>query len=92
MKKDKENKIRHYLTLCSFNKKQIEFILEQIHYYNNLKENEEFFDYDCYERDMWYTMNRSGLFEKDNEENETEIDDWSPNETRDFITEIDYYL
>ena len=92
MKKDKEIKIRHYLTLCSFNKKQIEFILEQIHYYNNLKENEEFFDYDCYERDMWYTMNRSGLFEKDDEENETEIDDWSPTDTRDYITEIDYYL
>lgn len=26
------------------------------------------------------------------EENETEIDDWSPTETRDYITEIDYYL
>lgn len=92
MTKDKELKIRHYLTSCLFSEKQINFILEQIHYYNNLKENEEFFDYDCYERDMWYTMNRSGLFEKDDEENETEIDDWSPNETRDFITEIDYYL
>ena len=41
---------------------------------------------------MWYTMNRSGLFEKDDEENETEIDDWSPTDTRDYITEIDYYL
>ena len=92
MTKDKELKIRHYLTSCLFSEKQINFILEQIHYYNNLKENEEFFDYDCYERDMWYTMNRSGLFEKNDEENETEIYDWSPTDTRDYITEIDYYL
>lgn len=29
---------------------------------------------------------------RNDEENETEIDDWSPTETRDYITEIDYYL
>lgn len=91
MTKEKENKVRHYLTSCLFNEKQINFILKQIDDYNYAK-GEDWFDYDSYERDMWYTMNRSGLFEKNDEENETEIDDWSPTDTRDYITEIDYYL
>lgn len=37
---------------------------------------------------LWYTMNRSGLFENDDEENKSDINNWTPIETRHYITEI----
>ena len=41
---------------------------------------------DNWERDQWYTFNRSGLFE-DDESNKTDITNWSQWETRHYITE-----
>ncbi len=76
----------NYLEKIGFNEEQIMFIDEQINNYMHQKE-DEYFDYDSYERDMWFVMNRSGLFERD-EDNKTDIFDWGPNETRSYITEI----
>jgi hypothetical protein len=75
-----------FLKDWDFNDEQIEFLVKQRDNYLQLSEDPDF-DYDWYERDMWYTMNRSGLFEKD-ENNITEIYDWGPNETKLFITEL----
>jgi len=70
----------------NFNDAQIEFLLIRKEEYERISQNEDFW-YDGYERDMWYTMNRSGLFEKD-EDNKTEIYHWCPDETRYYITEL----
>jgi len=78
---------QRFLTNLKFNEEQIEFLSEQVKDFSIMKQY-EYFDYDCYERDMWYTMNRSGLFEKDID-NKTGITNWSPNHTRKYITEID---
>jgi hypothetical protein len=75
-----------WLERLDFNEAQIDFLITQREIYLNSKDTEEF-DYDSYERDMWYTMNRSGLFE-DEPENKTEITDWTPTETRQYITEV----
>lgn len=69
----------------NFNEKQIDFLIKQRNNFLEVSQDPEF-DYDTWERDMWYTMNRSGLFEKD-EENKTEIYDWDPNHTRFYISE-----
>jgi hypothetical protein len=69
-----------------FNAEQIEFILNEVENFRS-QEKQEFFDYDTYERDAWYTFNRSGLFEKE-KVNKTGITNWSPTETRKFVTEI----
>ena len=42
---------------------------------------------DNWERDQWYTFNRSGLFE-DDESNKTDITNWQQWHTRLFITEV----
>ncbi len=84
-----------------FNDEQINFLIDQRNIYEDLKRSTETvicetcnketevstFDDDTYEREMWFTMNRSGLFE-DDEENLTGITDWTPNHTREYITEI----
>lgn len=79
---------RAWLKEENFNEEQIDFLCDRLTEYHNLKR-EEHFDYDTYERDMWYTMNRSGLFE-DIGENETEIYDWDPYHTRMYITETSF--
>lgn len=81
-----------YLEQCGFNEDQVNFIADQRNAFKEMKENardnpEEFgFDEDTYERDMWYTMNRSGLFE-DDDENKSGITNWGVTHTRRFITE-----
>ena len=80
-----------YLLSDNFNTEQIDFLVKQVNDYHSQKES-EYFDYDSYERDMWYTMNRCGLFGND-ETNKTEITEWGVNETRFYITDIpDYCL
>lgn len=90
-----------FLERWGFNEEQINFLIDQRNSYETLKRSTEIeececchntkevnhFDYDNYERGMWYTMNRSGLFE-DDEDNKTGITNWEPNDTRRFITEI----
>lgn len=90
----------NFLKRYDFNEDQINFLIDQRNAFESLKRNEEIevcetcgkkknapqFDYDGYEREMWYTMNRSGLFE-DDEENKTGITNWTPHHTRRFITE-----
>lgn len=76
-----------FLRNDDFNNEQIKFLIAQRKNYE-VQRKEEYFDYDTYERDMWYTMNRSGLFEKDSE-NKTEIYDWDSSHTRLYITETD---
>jgi hypothetical protein len=77
---------QRYLFYMGFNFEQIEFIKKQRAYYTLIRE-EEYFDIDSYERDMWYTMNQSGLFE-DNKDNKSDITDWTPDDTRMFITQV----
>jgi hypothetical protein len=79
-----------FLKESDFNKEQIDFIIKQRQIYDEISKEDSFY-YDSYERDMWYTMNRSGLFEKD-ELNKSEIDSWIPTYTRIYITETDYEL
>lgn len=79
-----------FLQKYDFNEEQIEFLCTQRQNYMQMVENakddkEAAFDYDTYERDMWYTINRSGLFEND-EDNKSGITNWGPNDTRRFIT------
>ena len=78
-----------YLLNDNFNDEQINFLVKQVNDYHSQKESEYFY-YDSYERDMWYTMNRCGLFENE-ETNKTEITEWEVNETRFYITDIPYY-
>jgi hypothetical protein len=95
------DKYTKFLEAYDFNEDQINFLIDQKNNYENLKRSTEteicdkcgkaqevsYFDEDTYEREMWFTMNRSGLFE-DEEENRTGITDWTPAETRQFITEV----
>lgn len=83
------DKFEKYLKEYNFNKEQIEFVLEQIKNFKFI-ETQDYFDYDYWERDMWYVMNQSGLFE-DEESNLTGITNWTPEETREYISEIDFY-
>jgi len=83
----KEQEIIESLKDSEFNDKQIAFILERIKEYDEIRKFESF-DIDNYERDMWYTINQSGLFEKDDDENLTDIDTWSPEDTRSYITDF----
>lgn len=76
------------LKLYDFNEEQIQFINKQYENYQIIRKDEHFY-YDSWERDMWYTMNQSGLFEKD-EENKSEIYDWDPGDTRRFISEVNF--
>ena len=76
----------NWLKRMDFNNEQIQFIMNQRQEYLNLKR-DKYFSYDSYERDLWYTMNRSGLFEKD-KANKSDITNWNPTHTRLFITEI----
>jgi len=87
MKRQRLDEITEWLEGYDLNSKQIEFIVKQIIDYEEISKYDHF-DYDSYERDMWYTMNRSGLFEKDDEENKSDINNWTPIETRHYITEI----
>ena len=60
---------------------ELEKELENVHGYSDIL--------DDWERDQWYTFNRSGLFEKDDEENLSDITDWGQDDTRRYITEIE---
>lgn len=98
-----EDTYTKFLKRFRFNEEQIDFLIEQRNSFENEKRNVEtvtcvscgkskdecFFDYDSYERDLWYVMNRSGLFE-DDEGNKTGIVNWTPHETRIYITEVSY--
>jgi hypothetical protein len=95
-------KYSDFLTRFNFNEEQINFLIDQRRIYETAKRNTETvvcgtcgnskevrtFDNDTYEREMWYTMNCSGLFEKDDEDNKTGIKNWTPDYTRLFITEV----
>ena len=80
----------HFLKFMDFNEEQIKFIIKQREVYDILRKEKEF-HYDTYERDMWYTMNRSGLFERE-KSNKSQIYSWNPSHTRMFITETNYEL
>lgn len=75
--KDKYVLIRNTL----FNQDQLALI-EQM----RLAYEDDDIDEDCFEWDLWYTMNQSGLFDKDYPRNKSEIYDWTPTDTRIFIT------
>lgn len=68
-----------------FNEEQVKLILSVRKMYENQCE-DEYFDEDTFERDLWHTMNRSGLFE-DDDENSSGITNWGVSDTRRFITE-----
>jgi hypothetical protein len=85
-KNDEDEQYKEFLKAMNFNPEQVEFIFKQYKNYEQISQEEEFY-YDTYERDMWYTMNRSGLFEKDDEENKSGITSWNSNHTRLYITE-----
>lgn len=73
-----------------FNDEQLQLIQEVRDQYKAQKETEEF-DEDTFERDLWYTFNRSGLFEKDDDNNRSDISNWGVHHTRIYITEYDEY-
>ena len=75
-----------HLQKCNFNDAQIDLIIEQVNMYQ-INKKEGYVDDDTFERDLWYTMNQSGLFEKD-DENKTMITLWGVPHTRTYITEI----
>jgi hypothetical protein len=77
---------REFLKDMDFNPEQVNFIVQQRENYESLLEDPMFY-YDSYERDLWYTMNRSGLFEND-ENNKSRITSWDPSHTRLYITEV----
>jgi len=83
---DEDKNYKQFLKNMDFNPEQVEFIFKQYQIYESLSK-EKHFDYDTYEGDMWYTMNRSGLFEK-TKENKSGITSWDPHDTRLFITEV----
>lgn len=98
------DRYRNYLERWGFNEEQIDFICDQYNAFKAARQDEgegekcsecgrkmpaPAFDLDGYERDMWYTMNRSGLFEKD-DENKSGITSWEQYHTRRFITEVNY--
>jgi len=75
--KDKYVEVRNTL----FNQDQLALIEQMRAAYED-----EDIDEDCFERDLWYTMNQSGLFNKSDPRNKSEIDDWTVTDTRIFIT------
>ena len=82
-----------FLKENDFNEKQIGLIMDvrnQFEEFEADNENEEgyLFALDGWERDQWYTFNRSGLFEANDEENVSDITDWAQEDTRRYITEI----
>ena len=82
----KDQDYKDWLEDMDFNPEQVEFIFKQREIYLALKE-EDFFDNDVYEKDMWFIMNRRGLFEK-NKENKSDICSWEVSHTQMYITEI----
>lgn len=83
-----------FLRENNFNQKQIDLITSvRTNFESFEKDNEENEDYsialDGWERDQWYTFNRSGLFEDNDEENLSDITCWSQIETRMYVTEIE---
>lgn len=96
------DKYINFLKRWKFNEEQINFLIDQRNIFESQKRNTEevvcntcgnkkevtTFNYDDYEREMWYTMNRSGLFENE-KQNKTRIVNWTPDDTRRFITEVD---
>ena len=98
-----EGTYRAFLERCEFNEEQIDFLVDQRDSFETTKRQTDtetcptcgnrkevnYFDYDGYEREMWYTMNRSGLFE-DTEDNKSKITNWNPTHTRTYITETNY--
>jgi len=85
MTESKKQKYTEYLKQHKFNDAQIELICKVADEFNDQRFTKEF-HYDTWERDLWYTMNRSGLFERD-EDNKTNIFDWSVADTRYYISE-----
>ena len=83
--RDKENYIS-FLQSMNFNEAQIELIVRVKEEYDGLPHRDAGY-VDGWERDQWYTFNRSGLFEGDDEDNKTHIDDWTQSDTREYITE-----
>ncbi len=83
-----------FLNENNFNNEQIALILNVRKQFEAFeKEFEDAEGYldmlDGWERDQWYTFNRSGLFEANDEENVSEITDWHQDDTRRYITEIE---
>jgi len=76
-----------FLSSFNFNQSQIDFIVKQAEFYYSICK-EDYFNYDCYERDLWYVFNQSGLFESNDENNISDIDIWDTSDTRFYITEI----
>ena len=74
------------LEICNFNDAQIDLIIKCVDNYQVQKKG-EWFDEDTYEREMWYTMNQSGLFENE-PENVSGFTNWGIGHTRRYITEI----
>ena len=74
---------RNYLKFCNFNDAQIDLVIEQVNIFNNSK----VINVDIHERDLWYTMNQSGLFEEDRT-NTAMIYRWCQADTREYITEL----
>lgn len=82
-----------FLRESEFNDSQIKLIVDtRVNFEAFEKENENTEDYaailDGWERDQWYTFNRSGLFEND-DFNDSGITDWEQSDTRRYITEIE---
>ncbi len=69
-----------------FNAEQIELITRVKVEYEVVKA-QPLFIYDNWERDLWYTMNQSGLFE-DDDVKKTGITAWGVSHTRMYISEI----
>lgn len=83
---DEDEEYQRFLKQLRFNSSQIDFLLKQRKNYLHLRKQKDF-HYDTYERDMWYTMNQSGLFEN-TKDNIIGIVNWTPQDTRLYITEI----
>lgn len=82
------DRLKEGLKQDGFNEDQIELVLEAFKEWITLyDEGIDSVEIDRWERDQWYRFNRSGLFEEDDENNKTDITDWSQWETRHYITE-----
>lgn len=82
------DRLKEGLKRDEFNEAQIELVLEAFEEWTILyDEGMDSIAIDQWERDQWYRFNQSGLFEKDDENNKTDIIDWSQWETRHYITE-----
>lgn len=82
------DRLKKGLKQDEFNEAQIELVLKAFEEWITLHdEGMDSTAIDNWERDQWYTFNQSGLFEKDDEKNKTDITHWSPWETRHYISE-----